>query len=138
MTPGVITTDAMNELCNLMTSRELTAEVFDGWVSRYYAMPGDGGPGSVVEPRSVDSARLRVKAFDAYLMHPDVVDCRFIHAIIGLRNVFALYAGMSTPVTVIIGNPVPAVRKAPPKASPGFGDLLDLLLGPAGHAEPSF
>ncbi len=128
----------MNELCGLMKSGELNAEVFDGWVSRYYAMPGDGGPGSVVEPRSVESARLRVLAFDAYLMQPDVVDCRFIHAIIGLRNVFALYAGMSTPVTVTIGNPVPAARKAAPKASPGFGELLELLLGPSGQAEPSF
>ncbi len=128
----------MNELCDLMKSGELTAEFFDGWVSRYYAMPGNGGPGSVAEPRTVESARLRVKAFDAYLMQPGVVACRFIHAIIGLRNVFALHAGLSTPMTVVIGNPVPAVRKAAPKASPGFGDLLDLLLGPAAHTEPSF
>lgn len=128
----------MNELCRVMKSGELTAEVFDGWVSRHYAMPGDGGPGSVVEPRSVESARLRVHAFDAYLMQPDVVDCRFIRAIIGLRNVFALYAGMSTPVTVIIDDPVPAARKAAPKASPGFGELLELLMGPSGQAEPSF
>ena len=117
-----------------MTLGDLNAESFDGWVSRYYAMPGDGGPGSVAEPRSVESARLRVHAFDADLMQRSVVDCRFIHAIIGLRNVFALYAGMSTPVTVVLGNPVPAARKAAPKAS--FGELLELLLGPSEH--PSF
>ncbi len=123
----------MNELCTLMKSGELNAEIFDGWVSRYYAMPGDGGP----EPRSLESARLRVQAFDAYLMQPEVVDCRFIHAIIGLRNVFALYAGMSTPVTVIIGNPLQP-RKPVAKASPGFGELLELLLGPSEQGEPSF
>lgn len=123
----MITTDAMNELCTLMKSGQFGARVFDGWVSRYYAMPG--GPGAVLEPRSVESARLRVHAFDAYLVQRRVIDSRFTHAIIGLRNVFALYAGMSTPVTVVLG-------KAPPMS---FAELFSGLLSvPEGDAQPSF
>ncbi len=124
----------MNELCDLMESGELTAEVFDGWVRLHHAMPGNGVP----EPRSADSARLRVQAFDAFLMRPGVDDCRFIRAIIGMRNVFAVAAGLATPGTVVIANPLPPVRKMPPKACPSFSELMDSLLRPAGRGEPSF
>lgn len=100
---GVITIDAMDELCTLMKSGGFTAEVFDGWVSRHYAMPGNGGPGSVREPCSVERARVRVHGFDAFLMRRGAVDSRFIRAIIAMRNVFALHAGMSTPATIVLG-----------------------------------
>lgn len=129
--PGdVITTDAMNELCTLMRLGELTSEVFDDWVSRYYAMPGDGGPGSLAEPRSIESARERVHAFDAFLLRREVVDSRFTRAIIALRNVFALHAGMSTPVTIVLGL-APVVPQAPVRLDrvrkPGLSDLIAQL-----------
>lgn len=131
----------MNGLCLLMKHRQLTAEIFGNWVSRHYAWIHVAPPkdprgvrmGLRAEPRSKESARERVAEFDAFLLHPDTHDCRFIRAIIGLRNVFALSAGMSTPVTVVLGlepvaSVVPAPRKARP-ARPAAGSSWSELLG---------
>ncbi len=126
----------MDELCTLMRSGQLTSEVFDDWVSRYYAMPAKGGPGSLAEPRSIESARERVHTFDAFLMRREVVDSRFTRAIIALRNVFALHAGMSTPVTVVLGLE-PVVPQAPVRLArarkPGLSDMIAQLF--AGSVE---
>ncbi|MDP1825491.1 MAG: hypothetical protein Q8L48_19690 [Archangium sp.] len=85
--------DAISELCALMATGELTAEVFDEWVSR---------AGPLGAPRSPELARLRVRQFDAFLMQPGTEDWRFSRALIGLRNVFARHAHLPTPSTVVL------------------------------------
>jgi hypothetical protein len=122
----VITTDAMNELCALMKHRQLTPEIFGAWVSRHYAWIGvQPSPGLRAEPRSVASARERVKAFDEFLLGPR--DGKFLRTVIDLRNVFALYAGMSTPVTVVLNGAV----EVPADGWSMWDELLALLFPPS-------
>ena len=85
--------DAISELCALMATGELTADTFDQWVRV-------AGPLGL--PRSPELARLRVRQFDAFLMQPGIEDCRFVRALIGLRNVFARHAALPTPSTVVL------------------------------------
>lgn len=136
----MITTKAMNELCTLMKHRQLTAEIFGAWVSRHYAwidLPPRESPDS--EPRSVESARQRVTEFDVFLMHRGIEDSRFIRAIIGLRNMFALHAGLRTPMTIQLG--APTLEPLPPRRAPAptwdLSELLTQLLTPR-SAIPSF
>lgn len=91
----------MDELCELMTQQRLSIETFDAWVvrnSEYLLVDDD--PEFGAEPSSEESARRRVRMFDAFLMQPGVENCRFTRAIIGMRNVFARHAGMVLSGTV--------------------------------------
>lgn len=98
--------DAISELCALMAIGELTPAAFDDWVQR-------AGPLGV--PRSPEVARLRVRQFDAFLMQPGIEDCRFSRALIGLRNVFARYAHLPTPATVVLKGEAAAEQALPMK-----------------------
>lgn len=91
----------MDELCGLMRQEQLTPEVFGAWVTRQAFWLGvEPRAELAAEPRSVESARQRVRVFDAFLMRPGVDDCRLTRALIGMRNVFALHAALATPATV--------------------------------------
>lgn len=85
--------DPITELCALMATGALTADIFHQWALH---------AGPLGEPRSPELARLRVRQFDAFLMRPEMDDCRFSRALIGLRNVFARFAHLPTPSTVVL------------------------------------
>ncbi len=85
--------DAISELCVLMMTGELTADTFDAWAR---------GAGPLGAPPSPELARLRVRLFDAFLMQREIVDCRFVRALIGLRNVFAGRAALPRSSTIVL------------------------------------
>jgi hypothetical protein len=98
---GVITTEAMDELCALMEQRRLCPEAFAHWVTRHSDLLWvEAHPQFQAEPCSQESARRRVRQFDAFLMQPGVEPCRFTRAIIAMRNVFARHAGLALSGTV--------------------------------------
>ena len=91
----------MDELCELMAQQRLTREVFADWVQRNSSwLRVEEHPQFRAEPSSLESARRRVRQFDAFLMQPGVENCRFTRAIIDMRNIFARYAGMALSGTV--------------------------------------
>lgn len=85
--------DAISELCALMATGELSADTFHQWAR---------GAGPLGVPRSLELARLRVRQFDTWLRQPGIEDCKFIRALIGMRNVFARHASLPTPSTVVL------------------------------------
>ena len=97
----MVTTEAIDELCALMEQRRLSPEVFAGWVTQHSALLWvKSHPQFRAEPCSAETARNRVRQFDSFLMQPGVEQCRFTRAIIGMRNVFARYAGLAMSGTV--------------------------------------
>lgn len=143
---------AMSELWMLLQYRQLTADTFARWVSRYYGDGGAMGSMALVEwvskrlaPHPVD--RLRVIEFDMFLMGPDIQDCEFTRAMIELRNVFARSANMAIPETVTLeptlveATPTPVVPAPvePPPTPMALGadpsEVLARLLCAQGRGE---
>lgn len=92
---------ALTELYTLMLQRLLTPQVFADWARRSYgAPPGQSAEEQVAwvakycEPHPLD--RVRVLAFDRYLLRSGLKDADLTRTMVALRNVFARNAKMPT------------------------------------------